>query len=339
MTEQSDLLLTNPPSGGIMLLRQAIAAHLYQFRGMEVSAEQIIIGAGTEYLYSLIIQLLGRDKIFAAENPSYPKISKVYESNNVQCRYLPLDNNGVSIDYLKKSDTDVLHISPSHHYPTGIVTPVSRRHEILEWAYEKDTRYIIEDDYDCEFRMVGRPIPTLQSIDACDRVIYMNTFTKSLASTIRISYMVLPKSLVEKFYKNLGFYSCTVSTFEQLTLYKFISEGYFEKHINRMRNFYKNHRNLILNAIKSSPLNNICTIREQNAGLHFLLSVDTPLSEDEIRERAKKLGIRIGFLSEFFHDTSYAHPDISHTLVMNYSGIEAEKIPYGIELLAKCIIK
>lgn len=338
MAGQSELLLTNPPPGGIMLLRQSIAEHLYQFRGMYVSPEQIIIGAGTEYLYGLIIQLLGRDKIFAMENPGYKKISQVYSSNNVKCRYIPLDSNGVSMKLLAKSNADILHISPSHHYPTGLVTPIARRHELLEWAYDKEERYIIEDDYDCEFRMVGKPIPTLQSIDSYDKVIYMNTFTKSLASTIRISYMVLPKGLINKFYANLGFYSCTVSTFEQLTLYRFMSEGHFEKHINRMRNFYKNQRNIILNAIKSSPLSKVCTIKEQDAGLHFLMTVDTSLSEAEMLNRAKSLGIRIGFLSGFYFDSDFTKGNVEHTLVINYSGIDPDKISHGIELLCKCII-
>lgn len=343
ITEQSELLLTNHPPGGIMLLRQAIADHLYQFRGMRISPEQIIVGAGTEYLYGLIIQLLGRDKIFAMENPGYKKISQVYSSNNVKCQYIPLDNNGVSMDLLMKSNAHILHISPSHHYPTGLVTPVTRRHELLEWACGSKERYIIEDDYDCEFRMVGKPIPTLQSIDNYGKVIYMNTFTKSLASTIRISYMVLPISLINKFYTNLGFYSCTVSAFEQLTLYKFMSEGYFEKHINRMRNFYKTQRNLILNCIKSSPLNKLCTIKEQDSGLHFLMTVDTTLSETEMLERADNLGIRIGFLTDFYYNAdtfkkSATGDNIEHTLVINYSGIEPEKIPHGIELLSECII-
>lgn len=343
MAEQSELLLNNPPPGGIMLLRQAIAEHLYQFRGMRVSPEQIIVGAGTEYLYGLIIQLLGRDKIFAMENPGYKKISQVYLSNNVKCQYIPLDNNGVSIDLLLESKADILHISPSHHYPTGLVTPVTRRHELLEWACKSRERYIIEDDYDCEFRMVGKPIPTLQSIDNYGKVIYMNTFTKSLASTIRISYMVLPAGLINKFYEKLGFYSCTVSAFEQLTLYKFMSGGYFEKHINRMRNFYKNQRNLILASIKSSPLNNLCTIKEQDSGLHFLMTVNTTLSESKIREQAERMGIRIGFLSDFYFNSppeaAAAITDYpSHTLVINYSGIEPEKIPHALSLLSKCIV-
>ncbi len=336
MNEQSELLLTNPPAGGILALRNAIAEHLYQFRGMNVSAEQIIIGAGTEYLYGLIIQLLGRDKIFAMEDPGYKKIAQVYDSNNVDCRYIPLDKNGISIDMLSESDADIIHISPSHHYPTGIVTPISRRNELLEWANAGSGRYIIEDDYDCEFRMSGKPIPTLQSIDTYDKVIYMNTFTKSLSSTIRISYMVLPVGLVPLYYKKLGFYSCTVSNFEQLTLYKFMYEGYFEKHINRMRNFYKNQRNLILNTIKSSPLNDVCEIKEQNSGLHFLMKADTCFSDEELLKRAAELGIGIGFLSQYYHDKDSA---AEHTLVINYSGIEPEKIPRAIELLSKSIIR
>lgn len=336
MTEHSELLLTNPPAGGILSLRHAIAEHLLQFRGMSVSPQQIIIGAGTEYLYGLIIQLLGRDKVFAVEDPGYKKISQVYESNNVTCRFIPLDKNGISMKMLLKSHADIIHISPSHHYPTGIVTPISRRYELLEWAQENDSRYIIEDDYDCEFRMSGMPIPTLQSIDTNEKVIYMNTFTKSLSSTIRISYMVLPAGLLSAYYEKLGFYSCTVSTFEQLTLYKFMNEGYFEKHINRMRNFYKNQRNLILNAIKESPLNHVCHITEQNAGLHFLMAADTKLSDEELIKKAADLGIGIGFLSQYYHNQNSA---AKHILVINYSGIEPEKIREAVRLLSQCILQ
>ncbi|MFQ9933154.1 MAG: PLP-dependent aminotransferase family protein [Lachnospiraceae bacterium] len=336
ITEQSSLLLTNPPSGGILSLRSAIAEHLHQFRGMSVLPEQIIIGAGTEYLYGLIIQLLGRDKIFAVEDPGYKKISLVYENSGVECKYIPLDKNGISMKHLNSSHGDIIHISPSHHYPTGIVTPISRRHELLQWSLSDDRRYIIEDDYDCEFRMSGIPIPTLQSIDTHGKVIYMNTFTKSLSSTIRISYMVLPKELLSLYYEKLGFYSCTVSTFEQLTLCKFMTEGYFEKHINRMRNFYKNQRNLILAAIKESPLSRVCRITEQDAGLHFLLTADTDLPDEVLAKKADKLNLRIGFLSQYYHNQKAAK---EHILVINYSGIEPDKIKDAVDLLAKCILQ
>ena len=236
---ESATLLQPPPVGGIPELRKAIADHLYAFRGIGVSPEQIIIGAGTEYLYGLLIQLFGNTAIYAIEDPGYAKISKIYESHGVRVRHIPMDENGIRTEVLEASASDILHLSPSHHYPTGIVTSISRRYELLGWASKSEKRYIIEDDYDSEFRLLGRPIPALQSIDVMDKVIYMNTFSKSLSSTIRISYMVLPEKLLKMFYAKLGFYSCTVSNFEQYTLARFISGGYFEKHINRMRNYYR----------------------------------------------------------------------------------------------------
>lgn len=211
MSDEADKLMVSSPSTGVPALRSAIADYLFQFRGMAVEPEQIVVGAGTEYLYSLIIQLLGRSKIYAVEDPGYQKITKVYQSNEVACVPVPLDKNGVDIDSLDKANADVLHISPSHHFPTGIVTPISRRYELLSWASKAPERYIIEDDYDSEFRLLGKPIPSLQSIDVLDKVIYMNTFSKTLTSTIRISYMVLPKGLMDRYKKELNFYSCTVS--------------------------------------------------------------------------------------------------------------------------------
>uniref|UniRef100_UPI0025EE1543 MocR-like pyridoxine biosynthesis transcription factor PdxR n=1 Tax=Treponema sp. TaxID=166 RepID=UPI0025EE1543 len=184
-------LLTQSPCEGVAELRQAIAGHLYSFRGMNVDPDQVIVGAGTEYLYSLLIKLLGKEKIFAIENPGYKKLSSIYKSNDVKCCYVNLDNMGMNVEELNASKADVAHISPTHHFPTGITMPVSRRYEMLAWANAKKGRYIIEDDYDSEFRLNGKPVPSLQSIDAFEKVIYMNTFSKSLTSTIRISYMVL----------------------------------------------------------------------------------------------------------------------------------------------------
>ena len=186
---QTDLMI-NPPCGGILPLRRAIALHLSEFHGLQVSPQQIIIGAGTEYLYGLIIQLLGTGKKYAVEDPGYSKIAKIYNSHRVLCEHIPIDDLGMKIEDLESHEVDVVHLSPAHHFPTGIVMPISRRYELLGWAAKSDSRYIIEDDYDSEFRLTGRPIPTLQSIDVQEKVIYINTFTKTLASTVRISYMV-----------------------------------------------------------------------------------------------------------------------------------------------------
>lgn len=298
---KSNELMTNPPCGGIFELRDAICAHLKQFRGMEIRPEQVIIGAGTDYLYSMLILLLGRDKTYAVENPGYTKIEKVYRTNGVACRFVNMDAFGIKIEELNRQDADIAHISPSHHYPTGIVTPVSRRYELLGWAAARPNRYIIEDDYDSEFRFAARPMPTLQSIDAMEKVIYMNTFTKSLASTIRISYMVLPPHLLRRFLEELSFYSGTVSNFEQYTLAKFIRDGYFEKHINRMRNYYRTVRDALLAEIENSALAACCTIAEESAGLHFILRIHTPLTEQELIRSARMHGLHLSCLSEYYH--------------------------------------
>ncbi len=323
-------LMMRSPSGGIFLLREAIADYLYQFRGISVVPEQIIVGAGTEYLYSILIQLLGRDKIYAVEDPGYQKITHIYEANGVSCVHVPLDKNGVTVSSLADTGADILHISPSHHFPTGIVTPINRRYELLAWAAETSGRYIIEDDYDSEFRLTGKPIPALQSIDSAGKVIYMNTFSKSLSSTIRISYMVLPESLAEKYNRALNFYACTVSNFDQYTLYQFIERGYLEKHINRMRNYYRVQRDTILDCIRRQKFYDRVKIKEENAGLHFLLEVDTKHSDEKLIKRIAEKGIHVSCLSEYFYDRKKAK---KHTLIINYSGMEPEKIEDAVDRL------
>ncbi len=329
MSDQADNLMVRPPSAGIMELRSAIADYLYQFRGMNVEPQQIIVGAGTEYLYGLLIQLLGHDKTYAVEDPGYQKITKIYRSNHVDCVPIPLDSQGIMVDELLSSGADILHISPAHHFPTGIVTPISRRYELLSWA-SADERYIIEDDYDSEFRLQGKPIPPLYSIDNSDKVIYINTFSKSLASTIRISYMVLPKPLLTRYNEELSFYSCTVSNFEQYTLAKFIEKGYLEKHINRMRNYYRNLRDAILLCIKKHPLFPKITILEEDAGLHFLVKVNTIISDSELTQKAKEQGIHISCLSQYYAGEKINN---SHTLILNYSGIQTADIDDAIKRL------
>lgn len=330
MSDYEKELMVRSPFAGIKLLRNAIADYLYQFRGMAVDPEQIIVGAGTEYLYGIIIQLLGREKKYGVEDPGYQKITRIYQANQVQCAHIPMDENGVDIRALEDADADILHISPSHHFPTGIVTPISRRYEILSWAAKSASRYIIEDDYDSEFRLMGKPIPSLQSIDVADKVIYINTFSKSLSSTIRISYMVLPKSLVSTYKEKLGFYSCTVSNFEQYTLYRFIEQGHLEKHINRMRNYYRIQRDTILTCIKKQKKYNQTVIKEEHSGLHFLLQVKTDLSDEELIIKAKENGIAISCLSQYSYLPENA---TEHTIIINYSGIMEKDIPEAVDRL------
>lgn len=334
MQERNNELMTKPPCGGIFELREAIASHLKQFRDMQVQPEQIFVGAGTEYLYGLLVQLLGFDKVYAIENPGYEKIAQIYESYQVRRRFIDMDDCGIRMDRLEESGADVVHISPSHHFPTGIITPVSRRYELLGWAAKSDSRYIIEDDYDSEFRLTGKPIPALQSIDLMEKVIYINTFSKSLTSTMRISYMVLPPGLAQRFLEQMSFYSCTVSNFEQYALMRFIREGYLEKHINRMRNYYHRQRDTLLDAIKKSPLSSRVTITEEDSGLHFLMKIDTALSDAELMEKAREKGLRLTALSRYYHRPD---SDVEHIFIINYSYLETEHIPGAIRRLYQCL--
>ena len=314
---------------GLPALRNAIARHLNQFRGMQVDPDNILIGAGTDFLYNLLVQLLGQDKRYGVEEPGYSKIQKIYEAAGASCNLLTLDREGVDPEDL--GDTQVLHISPSHHFPSGIVMSHSRRQALLRWAAKEENRWIIEDDYDSEFRFNAHPMPALHTLNGGEKVIYLNTFSKTLAPSIRISYMVLPGTLMAEFRKKLGFYSCTVPSFEQYTLERFLSRGYFEKHINRMRKFYKSIRNRVVEAISCCPKADKLTILEENAGLHFLLQVDLPLTDAQLVESCRKLGLRVAALSSY-----YRFPEEnSHCLVINYSGLTEETLAKLEETLRK----
>ena len=329
MLDLGEKLLLRLPNQGLWELRQAISEHLAAFRGMRVDPENILVGAGTDFLYNLLIQLLGREKIYAVEEPGYGKIRKIYAAGGVECVSAGMDGEGVVPESLENAQ--VLHISPSHHFPTGLVTPLPRRQALIHWAQQREDRYIIEDDYDSEFRFDAHPLPTMASLDRGGRVIYMNTFSKTLAPSIRISYMVLPAGLMSQFREKLGFYSCTVPSFEQYTLARFLSRGYFEKHINRMRKVYKLRRNRVLSAMEACPYAPILTIREENAGLHFLVSVRGEISDEELVRRCAEAGIRVRSLGSYYHGP--IPEEDRRCLVVNYSGLREEQIDLLAEKL------
>jgi GntR family transcriptional regulator/MocR family aminotransferase len=207
--------------------------------------------------------------------------------------------------------------------------PVSRRYELLSWAAKSSNRYIVEDEYDSEFRMVGRPIPALQNIDVQDKTIYINSFSKTLASTVRVGYMVLPKPLAKKFHAGFSFYTCTVSNLEQYVLAKFIGESHYEKHINRMRNFYRHRRDTLLETIRQSNLRNRIEIAEEDAGLHFILKINTELSDEEFCERALKNGVHIRALSDYYAE---AEPS-QHEFIINYSSVPEHQMKKAVQQL------
>ena len=328
--EDREKLLGAADPCGVVELREAIAESLYRLRGLEVSPENILIGAGTDFLYNVLAQLLGRNSTCAVEDPGYSKIAEVYAANQITVTHIPVEKDGISTEKLQNSGANILHISPSHHFPTGNVTQTAKRKELLAWAMEKEDRYIIEDDYDSEFRITGRPLPAMKSIDLMGKVIYMNSYTKTIAPSIRISYMVLPESLMQRFREKLKFYSCTVPSFEQYTLARFIRGGYFERHLNRMKKHYREQRKELIRLILESPFAPYIKLIENDSGLHFSLKINTKKSDREVTSLAEKAGIRLSFLSGY---AKLPADDYAHTVIINYSGIDMKKVPEALERL------
>ena len=234
MTEYGELLLEKSPNHGCVPLREAIRQYLARNRGIKVDMEQIVIGSGSEYLYGMIVDLLGKDRIYAVESPSYKKIEQVYKAMQVSYESLPLTNSGIDSNALSATKAEVLHTTPYRSYPSGVTATATKRHEYIRWS-EAGERYIIEDDFESEFSVFAKPTETLFALSDHDNIIYLNTFSKTISPSLRIGYMVLPRHLVERFDQKLGFYSCTVPTFMQCVLTELINNGDFERHINRVR--------------------------------------------------------------------------------------------------------
>ena len=321
---------------GVEKLRQEITDYLYRSRGITVSPECIVIGAGIEYLYSRLIKLLPSDAVYAVENPGYKKIPRVYEENGLKWKWVEMDEHGINMKSLRKSQASVIHVSPEHHYPLGTVMTTVRRQEVLEWVAERPDRYIIEDDYDCEFRYRSKSIPALKGLDRNHRVIYMNTFSKSLAPAIRISYMILPEKLMEKYVRTSNFYSNTVSSLEQYALAKFIEKGYFERHLSRIKKYYRIEGERLLRIIKQSPLLPIVKAEGMESGTHLLVKLDTSLTDVEIKWAAKSQGINISCLSEFCGEIK---PEYQHVLVINYSDLDENTLREAVRRLANIFIQ
>lgn len=227
-------LLIKSPNHGCSELRTAISAYLRRSCGMDVSPRQIIIGSGAEYLYGLLLQLLGSNRPYALEDPSYPQIRRVYEANGICCRMLKMGSDGILSSELSTTDAGVLHVTPFHSYPSGVTASASKRTEYLAWA-NRTGGYIIEDNFDSELTVSAKNEDTLFSLSGGSQVIYLNTFSRTIAPSMRVGYLVLPEELLPKFEETLGFYSCTVPVFEQYVLAQLISDGSFERHINRIR--------------------------------------------------------------------------------------------------------
>ena len=234
LSDRGETLLVKAPGEGVPALREAVARYLLRSRGLNVSPEQIFIGSGAEYLYGLIVRLLGRDRVYAAENPSYEKIAQVYQAEGVRCEMLRLGKNGILSGDLWKSGASVLHVTPYHSYPSGATADATKLREYVRWAEAPD-RYLVEDDFTSEFSLSGKPTETLFSLSGGQKALYVNTFSLTIAPSIRAGYLVLPENLIPLYRKRAGFYSCPVPTFEQYVLAELLDSGSFERHINRVR--------------------------------------------------------------------------------------------------------
>lgn len=329
MDDREEAFLQKPESAGVWELRRAIAVYLQKAKGLSVSEDRIIVGPGTEYLHHILVQLLGKNRMVAVEDPGYKKVGQIYEGDGLKCLHIPVDEGGMVIERLRESNAGLVHISPSHHFPTGCVMPIGRRKALLEWAKEQNA-YIVEDDYDSEFRFDGKPVPTLASLND-ESVIYMNTFTKTLAPSIRIAYMALPEGLKRKYQEKLSFYSGSVSSFEQYTLAAFISEGYYERHINRMRNYYRRQRAGILQALSESPLADKASVEEHGAGLHFILRVKGLKNDEKWLKKLKAQGIKLMPISSYCYGDQEKY---RHQFVIYYSELKQENLEKAFAIMA-----
>ena len=336
LSEYSDRLLRATDPCGAAELREQIARYLRDFRGINISPDNILVGAGSEYLMQLVIQLLGRDRVYGLENPGYRKLYQIFAATGTAVKPLPLDKNGLRVDELAKSDASVVYLTPSHHFPLGTVMPVQRRLEILRWASAAPDRYIIEDDYDSEFRYASRPIPALGELDRAGRVVYVNTFAKSLAPGLRIGYLVLPDALMARYRERFSLYSSTVPSFEQHTLAAFLRTGAFERHISRSRKVYQARRDALLAALARELADLPHEVSRSEAGLHLLLHMRNGMRERELIERAAAVGVRVYGLSAYY--TPPVTPPKA-TLVLGYAGLTEAQIDAACALLRQAWTK
>lgn len=314
---------------GEELLRETIRDYLHSARGVSCKSDQIIVGAGSEYMWMLLCQILGSEQRIAMETPTYKQAYRVFESLGHQVLPVEMDAFGMSVEKLEKTGADIAYVMPSHQYPMGIVMPVKRRQELLDWAGKKKGRYLIEDDYDSEFRYKGKPIPALQGMDREGRVIYFGTFSKSIAPAIRISYMVLPEALMDIYEQKAGFYASTVSRIDQNILYHFMAEGHYERHLNRMRAVYKMKHDCLMSALKC--LEQDFEIRGEYAGLHVLLISRQKKTEEWLMKQAWKTGVKVYGLSSCFLKPDQG--DHSGTVLIGYANLSEEEIMDGVRLL------
>lgn len=305
-------------------LRVTISRYLHSSRGVNCRPDQIIVGAGNDYLLMLLEKILGRHVRIAMENPTYLRSYRIFQSFAYNIVTVDMDEHGMRVEPLEREQVQAAYVMPSHQFPTGVVMPIRRRLELLKWAAGATDRYVIEDDYDSEFRFRGKPIPALQASDELGKVIYLGSFSKAIAPAIRVSFMVLPDPLLRVYKRECSFYSCTVSRIDQSILNEFIRDGYFERHLNKMRKIYRAKHDLLLDELV--PFQKKFTVSGENAGLHLLLTAKEPAGEEDLVRRAAEQGIKVYGLSA---GMSVDRPKAAKVL-LGFGGLSPEQITEGI---------
>lgn len=319
-------------------LRQSICNYLRQSRGFYARPEQIVISAGTEYLFHIIFKLLPH-KVFGLENPGYHLLHQLFETGDVAYKPVSLDESGVCIEDLDRNGVDVACITPSHQFPTGVIMPLNRRSQLLHWAEEQDGRFIIEDDYDSEFKYQGRPLPALKALDRQGKIIYLGSFSKSISPAIRMSYMVLPDTLVAKYRERVPYFGCPVGTVSQKILNRFIGESHFEKHLNRMRTLYKKKRGLLVQTLQresEQALKKSVVVRGADAGLHLVIIFPEGLNEAKFMEQCKKSRINIDPLRHYYMKNLNTTNANERSYLLGYGSLTAEELESGVKVLMQC---
>lgn len=331
--DNKELFLSGSHQGDLQL-RKAVQTYLHQSRGVQCQVSQIVIGAGSDYMLLLLSRILSGKQSVAMENPTYKQAYTIFGSVGYCVTPISLDEQGIRMDLLEKSDANLVYVTPSHHFPLGIVMSANRRQQLLAWAAKSTERYIIEDDYDSEFRYFGKPIPALQSQDPFGKVIYMGTLSKVIAPGIRMSYMVLPEPIVKQYQVQAGFYFSTVSRIDQQVIGGFFLQGHFERHLNRMRKIYKGKHDLLLQGLKRAGLP--AKIMGESAGLHLLLEFGHSTArasqiEDELVKLAEAEGVRVYALSDYYVEEEPHKP----TIIIGFARLKEEQIMEGIQCLKK----
>ena len=328
MSYDSDKMFQTSEPQGDYALRNSLVNFLHQNRGVNCNVNNIIIGAGSQYLMMILLRLIGKDAVIAMENPAYLQTYQTFCSLEREVLPIDVDKYGMRVDELEQSVAEIAYVTPSHQYPLGIVMPVSRRTQLLNWANYEPRRYIIEDDYDSEFRYQGKPIPALQSMDKGQKVIYMGSFSKVISPAVRMSYMVLPPVLMERYRQIFGSFPCTVSRLDQTVMTRFLNENYYERHLNRLRNRYKSRHDKLIACARQWK--DLVMLSGTNAGSYVVLHWRGSMTEEELCKKAMEAGVKVYPVSRHYITPGFM---MEPAFLMGFSKMSEEDIGEGIKRL------